>query len=86
MQGCTIVQQAPDFGCVQIQPHVCDPFQQLVEHTFVEVCVDHEEQTQYGACHTNQKTQSTSSSHTIFATAVFVVSETPGPSIPHSVV
>ncbi len=45
-----------------------------------------EEQTQYGSCCANQKMWSISSSRTIFATAVFVVSETPGPSIPHSVV
>ncbi len=39
MWGRIIVQQAPDLGHVQIQPHVRNPFQQLVEHMFVEVHV-----------------------------------------------
>ncbi len=45
-----------------------------------------EERTQCGSCRMNQKTRSTLSSRAIFATAVFVVSETPGLSIPHSAV
>ncbi len=45
-----------------------------------------EERTPYGSCHANQKTQSTLSSRTIFATAVFVFSETPGLFILHSVI
>ncbi len=34
-----IVQQALDLGHVQIRPHARKLFQQLVKHTFVEVCV-----------------------------------------------
>ncbi len=41
MRGRIIVQQAPGLGRMQIRPHVRDPFQQLVEHTFVEVRVHH---------------------------------------------
>ncbi len=39
MRGHIIVQQTSGLGCLQIRPHVRDLFQQLVEHTFVEVRV-----------------------------------------------
>ncbi len=39
MRGRIILQQAPGLERVQIRPHVRDLFQQLVEHTFVGVCV-----------------------------------------------
>ncbi len=39
MRGRIIVQQESGLGHVQIRPHMRDPFQQLVEHTFVEVRV-----------------------------------------------
>ncbi len=37
MRGCIIMQQAPCLGPMQIRPHAHDLFQQLIEHTFVEV-------------------------------------------------
>ncbi len=37
MRGGIIMQQAPGLGRVQIRPHMHNTFQQLVEHTFVEV-------------------------------------------------
>ncbi len=87
MRGRIIEQQAPGLERMQIQPYTRDPFQQLVEHTFVEVCIHclPRRNKLSESCCANQKTQSTSSSRAIFVTAVFMVSETPGPSIPHSV-
>ncbi len=41
MQGRIIIQQVPGLECEQIWLHPRDPFQQLVEHTFVEVRVHH---------------------------------------------
>ncbi len=88
MRGRIIMQQAPGLEHVQIWPHARDTFQQLVEHTFVEVPIHHlPQRNKLSMNHpAHSKTAIISSSRAIFATAVFVISETLGPSIPHSVV
>ncbi len=81
MRGRIIVEQALGLGRVQIQPHTRDPFSQLVEHTFVEVRIHRlpwrNKLSRDHAARIKKRDQ---------ATAVFVVSETPGPFIPHYVV